>query len=208
MATYRGKYPNRIHTVYGLDKGKKYLFVTNAGERLELTTAQIKAAGFVNAPPGPGTEIDVLKSYAKNPASRKPRISRTNITPDEYVKRPSQITRKAPTKRAQARRKMHLDSGLPPGYYPNPIAPARLAIGFNAGNDRNGNPRAGWLVCEIIRAGSPDASVKILEWVDKGYRGNANLYKRFPDIPGIGEFSLSAADLKAYQKLYRIGFSD
>lgn len=212
MATkYTGKYPNRIKMVVGTDGGKKYVFVTNAGNRFEATTAQLRARGFVNAPPALGTEIAaVIDGYAPNPIAKK-RISRTNITPEQYVKRPSQITRAAPTKRAKARRQTHLDSGLPPGYYPNPIHAARFVIEFNAGNDRNGNPRGGYLVVELtgIDRGPEAQALKIVQWVDHGYAGKNNLKKfGFESLPSMGVFPLSASEVKAFQNSYRVGYAE
>lgn len=42
-----------------------------------------------------------------------------------------------------------------------------LAIKINAGNDRNGNPRRGWIIC--------NESGEFVDFVDEGYAGNGAL---------------------------------
>lgn len=46
-----------------------------------------------------------------------------------------------------------------------------IAIKLDAGNDRNGNPRRGWLVYLDI----PNAP--LLGWVEEGYSGSTELYR-------------------------------
>lgn len=120
MATqYKGKYPDRIKTVTA--QGGTAVVTTNDGRRFKIA-----ASSTSGEMPRLNESISAYHAtpYAarmQNPAPRKTRISRTDITEQQYINRPSQITRKAPTKRAQTRRQTHLDSGLPPGYYPNPV---------------------------------------------------------------------------------------
>jgi hypothetical protein len=55
------------------------------------------------------------KDMRRNPA----RISRSGLAPARYVSRPSQITRKRPTKRLAGRRRVNLRKGAE-GFFPNP----------------------------------------------------------------------------------------
>jgi len=102
---YRGKYPNRIKEVSG--RGKSGVVVwTNAGERFEFTA---RDTGGVM--PKPGEEVERYLMPKKNPA-------RTQRAAVGYVNRPSQITKKAPSKRLKKRRTVNLQS--PRGVFPNP----------------------------------------------------------------------------------------
>jgi hypothetical protein len=67
------------------------------------------------------------KKRSKNP------IAREGISAKAYVKRPSQITRKTPTKRLTKRRVTHLENGQPEGYFPNPILkrPVYIVLGID-----------------------------------------------------------------------------
>lgn len=61
---------------------------------------------------------------------------------------------------------------LAPKEQPGPKPERRyLAVKLDAGNDRNGNPRRGWLVY----LDTPESP--ILGWVEEGYSGNAELYR-------------------------------
>lgn len=83
---------------------------------------------------------------------------------------------------------------------PTPHA-AILAILLNAGNDRAGNPRRGWIVVRI--SGS---DVEELAFVDHGYSGEGALKeyaresgKSWP-IAQVGEFEISLAMYKSLKK--------
>jgi hypothetical protein len=66
----------------------------------------------------------VKRQRGKNPAPRKSRIPRKGVSKRAYVERPSQITRKPPTKRTRKRREMMtvLSAGGYGGVYPNPAS--------------------------------------------------------------------------------------
>lgn len=57
-------------------------------------------------------------SLKQNPAPKRKTSARTQKAAVEYVNRPSQITKKAPTKRLKKRRTINLQS--PRGVFPNP----------------------------------------------------------------------------------------
>ncbi len=57
----------------------------------------------------------------KNPA-KKTTIPRAGVSKTAYVARDSQATRKAPSPRLKARRKLAVKPGKPSGYFPNPVA--------------------------------------------------------------------------------------
>jgi len=50
-----------------------------------------------------------------------------------------------------------------------------IAIKINAGNDKNGNPRRGWIVV--------DTSGTIERFVDESYEGKAALSQNAPHVP-------------------------
>lgn len=78
----------------------------------------------------------------------------------------------------------------------NPRAARNLfAVKLNAGNDRNGNSRRGYLVHEIIDY----ADVRHLGFVTEDGIGIKALTMAYGDVPTTGEFDISAkqyADLK------------
>jgi hypothetical protein len=53
------------------------------------------------------------------------------------------------------------------------MRPSHFAVYVNAGNDRNGNPRRGWIVIDVTDGG--------LAFVDEGYSGRSELRRLFPD---------------------------
>lgn len=71
-----------------------------------------------------GTDYsDALNTYGenairKNPAPKRKTAARTQRAAEAYVRRPSQITKKAPSKRLKKRRTINLQS--PRGVFPNP----------------------------------------------------------------------------------------
>ncbi len=57
--------------------------------------------------------------------SARKTVRRTGVTKDAYVKRPSQITRKTPTKRLVKRRVKKVASPkVTKGFFPNPLKPS------------------------------------------------------------------------------------
>ncbi len=125
----------------------------------------------------------------KNPATRKPgtvaAINRQIDAINRRGKNPARtatlVARKPAAKRST-----------------NP--PPKFGVRVNAGNDRSGNPRRGWIVCEL----TPE-KINVLEFVDHGYTGARALRDRHGDIPTMGEFAISAAE---YKDLKRSGWSD
>ena len=61
---------------------------------------------------------------------------------------------------------------------------AMLAVYVNAGNDTNGNPRRGWAVHDVITA-------TIVEFIDEGYNGRAELRKKYGEIAETGRFDIT-----------------
>lgn len=53
----------------------------------------------------------------------------------------------------------------------------RVAVRVDAGNDRNGNPRRGWLIV--------DAKGDTVEFIDEGYSGDRELEKKFGIKQGL-----------------------
>lgn len=79
---------------------------------------------------------DAMKATAKrrkpNPARKRKTVTvikRAKVPAKRYVNRPSQISRKPPTKRLKARREKALDA--PAGYFPNPASGFRVSF-FNS----------------------------------------------------------------------------
>lgn len=64
--------------------------------------------------------INIGKTMKKNPAPKRKTAARTQRAAESYVRRPSQITKKAPSKRLKKRRTVNLQS--PRGVFPNPIS--------------------------------------------------------------------------------------
>ena len=89
----------------------------------------------------------------------------------------------------------------------NPAKPPRafagsssqlIGIKFNAGNDRNGNPRRGWLVVEIIDG----ADMRPVGFVVDDYSGIRALVEEFGiDVPSIGVFDLAPKQYAEWKKL-------
>ncbi len=113
-AAYRGKYPSRIMEVSSHGRGKVVVY-TNSGERFEFSARD--TGGIM---PKPGEEISVYLKPKKNPAPKRKTSARTQKAAVGYVNRPSQITKKSPTKRLKIRRAKNLQS--PRGVFPNPLS--------------------------------------------------------------------------------------
>lgn len=110
------------------------------------------------------------------------------------VKSPSMATGKAPTKRLTKRRKA--TNKAPAGYYANPVQNQLFAVKVNAGNDRNGNSRRGWIVWEVLDKVEPRA----IGFVDEDYGGSASLTRAYGDIPAVGMFDISARDYANFKR--------
>lgn len=124
--------------------------------------------------------------FAKNPAKRKAKP----------VTRVSQATGAPPTKRLVKRRKK--TATAPKGFFANPAARENqlFAVKLNAGNDRNGNPRRGWVVCEILDA----IDARAIGFVDEEYGGSSALSRAYGDMPSIGVFDVSPRDYAHMKK--------
>lgn len=73
-----------------------------------------------------------------------------------------------------------------------------LAIYINAGNDKNGNPRRGWLIA------ADDG--EITDFVNEGYEGRAALRRAYGDIPSTDEvIPVSTSFYRQAQKSSRGG---
>jgi hypothetical protein len=137
-------------------------------------------------------------SRASNPA---PRIGTAK------PKRRSQVTGKAPSKRLVARRAKNKRRG----YFPNPAdihvdinshndtrknnpIADKIALKFNAGNDRNGNPRRVFVVV--------NTSGVVLSAHDEGYQGEKAVTQHYPGIAIVGQFDITPTDYKYFIKQY------
>lgn len=76
----------------------------------------------------------------------------------------------------------------------NPTGGALLGIEVNAGNDRNGNRRSGWVV---VRVSEGPTGVERVGFVDAGYAGDSELRSTYGRIPTIGVFDISPASYKS-----------
>lgn len=78
-----------------------------------------------------------------------------------------------------------------------------IAVKISAPNDRNGNPRRGWLVYDVReQAGriGECADSDLVAFVDEGYRGIGALRARFPRAHVLSEVSVSVAEYRAAAK--------
>lgn len=74
----------------------------------------------------------------------KKTIKRTATTKGAYIARPSQITRKKPTKRLVARRTARVTTGAKvKGYFPNPVKKAKSKFPFEV-HYRSSDVTASW----------------------------------------------------------------
>jgi hypothetical protein len=51
----------------------------------------------------------------------KPKKTRATMTVNQYIRRPSQVTKSVPNSRLKARRRMIALHQVPPGVFPNPV---------------------------------------------------------------------------------------
>jgi len=79
----------------------------------------------------------------------------------------------------------------------NPVPLNQLfGVKLNAGNDRNGNPRRGWIVCEILDG----VEARPVGFVDEGFDGASALARAYGDIPSVGVFDVSPKDYAHMKK--------
>lgn len=64
-----------------------------------------------------------------------------------------------------------------------------LAVYIDANNDRNGNPRRGWMVV--------DQDGNTLAFVDEDYSGRASLTRRFPGVPETGRIAVTPGEYRS-----------
>lgn len=115
LPTYYGSGRSTSHLVGVLTKGG----ALKAGK--QFLTSDLKEAGFsvgVFESPDGYYVINIGKTMKKNPAPKRKTAARTQRAAESYVRRPSQITKKAPSKRLKKRRTVNLQS--PRGVFPNP----------------------------------------------------------------------------------------
>lgn len=73
-----------------------------------------------------------------------------------------------------------------------------MAIGLNAGNDTNGNPRRVWVVLQI-----DGDSQHIIDAVDEGYQGFHRVKEFYQDCIQGPMFRTVPAEYRALLKAYR-----
>lgn len=115
---YRGKYPRRIASTSSAVKDGVYVFVLNDGTSHRVATRDLIAAGYQKQAPQPGEDFDFVLTALE--ATRKANPAKRPVPKKRAVSRPSQITKKAPTKRLVARRKIAAKKPVK-GYFPNPL---------------------------------------------------------------------------------------
>ena len=140
---YRGKYPRRIASTSSAVKDGVYVFVLNDGTSHRVATRDLIAAGYQKQAPQPGEDFDFVltaleASRKTNPAPRKRAISR-----------PSQVTKKAPSKRLVARRKVAATKPVK-GHFPNQRGKREKApfpFVVQTENRPNSNNWTDWIGC-------------------------------------------------------------
>jgi hypothetical protein len=65
-----------------------------------------------------------------------------------------------------------------------------LAVKINAKNDRNGNPRRGW----IIYGEGGD----FINFIDEEYGGISNLHEKYPNVPDTNEIMVEPGEYKSF----------
>lgn len=71
----------------------------------------------------------------------------------------------------------------------------KFAVYMNAGNDRNGNPRRGWLVLDADTGTA-------LDYVDEGYRGAAALDLAHPGAVSSPRIMVTPAERRAWMRAF------
>lgn len=110
--------------------------------------------------------ITGAKGVTRQAPVKRKTAARTQKTAESYVRRPSQITKKAPTKRLKKRRTVNLQS--PRGLFPNPKArtgyerKVELELGKHIAVEMSDNKKA-WTVFALFPA-TPDGSKNAIEY--------------------------------------------
>lgn len=126
---FNDKRPSYVSDINTSGKGDRYGYVTDVSKALPISETEWKRFSRYM--------VDVGSVGFCSPAPRVANpIKRTGISKTRYVKRPSQASGKAPSKRLQARRKASPRTGM----FPNPAKrDAFLYVVHQA--DPLGNPR-------------------------------------------------------------------
>lgn len=74
-----------------------------------------------------------------------------------------------------------------------------LAIGVNAGNDRNGNPRRGWIVLRVWND-KGRAGIARTGFVEEGLSGDTELRRLAGEIPTVDHFDISVSEYNRLRK--------
>lgn len=74
-----------------------------------------------------------------------------------------------------------------------------LAIGVNAGNDRNGNPRRGWIILRVWDD-KGRAGIARTGFVEEGYSGDTELRRLAGEIPTVDYFDVSVSEFNRLRK--------
>lgn len=79
-----------------------------------------------------------------------------------------------------------------------------IAVKISATNDRNGNPRRGWLVYQVTEQAKrigEGADSDLVGFVDEGYAGIGALRRAYPRVHVISEVSVTPAEYRAALKM-------
>jgi hypothetical protein len=130
----------------------------------------------------------------KNPAPKRKTSARTQKAAESYVRRPSQITKKAPSKRLKKRRTVNLQSAR--GVFPNPkprTAKKNPSVHFDI--DVNSHNAKGSKAKTRTNPVSRKKEITVEQSLDKK---NWTIFARFPDTPDGSKNAIEYA--KAYSK--------
>lgn len=137
------------------------------------------------------TEADIIAQEIKRGRDRYRAASNPPMgesMPHRAMKAPTR-RRSLPRRNGRARRNAATRGGVV------------IAAKVNAGNDRSGNPRRGWI---IYHAGPQDEFTTTLGFVDEGYAGRSALREQAPGAIELGAPTF-AIPVREYQKLVRMG---
>ena len=70
-----------------------------------------------------------------------------------------------------------------------------IAVFLDAGRDKNGNPRRGWLIVDV--------QGNSVDWVEYGYEGTGALRRLYPVIPETERISVPLKEYRRVKKLSR-----
>lgn len=122
------------------------------------------------------------RKYSSNPVKRK------FTHAGRLVNRPSQITKKKPSKRLLRRRM----ADTMPGYFPNPDDGQIIGLVVEAPVDTYGNPRRGALFWKCY----PDHNV-FIGFKELGYNTS---YRSFEGVNWLGKIEVNASSFNAMKK--------